>query len=121
VRRALPWRAATEAQAGVCSAPPQGSVGSVQALVPGEPREGSGPCRWQITDHAVKRFAKRIRRGLDYEQAREELEAICNGAHFVKTIAHGVEQWRGPKPLRVRLRVHKGVLLTVIPDCDGRR
>lgn len=119
-RRSVPCRAAPEAQPRECSTQPRGVLCSVQALVPSEPREGAGACRWAITDHAVKRFIKRIRRGYDWEQARDELEAICNGAHFVKALAHGVEQWRGPKPLRVRLRVHKGALLTVIPDCDGR-
>lgn len=118
-RRSVPCRAAPEAQPRECS-PQQGeSFCAVQTVVQGKPRESAGACRWTITDHAIRRFIQRIRRGYDWEQARAELEAICNKAHLVKALAHGVEQWRGPKPLRVRLRVHKGALLTVIPEWDG--
>lgn len=49
------------------------------------------------------------------------LRAQVERAHLVKVLGDGVEQWRGPKPLRLRLRLHKGALLTVIPSNDRWR
>lgn len=76
-----------------------------------------------ITSHAVARFRQRVAPWLSEAEARESLAGQLAGAHFVKLLAGGIEQWRGPKPLRLRLRVRRGAeleLVTVVPDCDAR-
>jgi hypothetical protein len=54
-------------------------------------------------------------------KARADLLWILERAHFVKKLPSGLELWRGPKPLRLRLRVDGRALVTVIEDCDARR
>jgi hypothetical protein len=60
----------------------------------------------------------------DYE-AKAVLLAMCQRAHPVKALPSGLWLWRGPKPLRLRLRVRDAgavrELVTVLEDCDGRR
>ena len=76
-----------------------------------------------ITSHAVARFRQRVAPWLSEAEARESLAAQLAGAHFVKDLPDGLEQWRGPKPWRVRLRVRRGSpleLVTVLTDCDAR-
>lgn len=71
--------------------------------------------RWFITPHAVRRFIARINPGDTYEQALARLIDASERAHLVKVRSDGVEEWRGPKPLRLRFRVTKaGQLLTVL-------
>lgn len=100
----------------------QSLSGTVEA---GHRSRTPGAARWRITDHAVRRYRERLRgRARDDGQARGQLLAICQGAHRVKALPGGLELWRGPKPLRLRLRVRPGEpmeLVTVIEDCDGRR
>lgn len=77
----------------------------------------AGP--WFVSPHAVRRYCERIRPGIAYGQALGELIDQCQAAHFVKTRHDFVQEWRGPKPLRLRMRVHRGVLVTVLPSSDG--
>ena len=63
--------------------------------------------RWIITAHAVQRYLERVAPGMSATKAERELRQHCAGAHFVKMLATGVEQWRGPKPRRLRLRVER--------------
>jgi hypothetical protein len=78
---------------------------------------------WMITEHALIRYVERVRPGISYALAAKELERHCAGAHFVKQLPSGVEYWRGPKPRRVRLRVHRRddrlELVTVQTAFDG--
>ncbi len=78
---------------------------------------------WILTAHALERYVERIRPGISYEQAAQELEQHCAGAHLVKELPGGIETWRGPKPRRIRLRVqrkgHRLELVTVQPAFDG--
>lgn len=64
------------------------------------------PC-WVITPHAVTRFIERVAPGMSRQRAARSLVLQCQGAHFVKTLPSGLEQWRGPKPRRLRLRVNR--------------
>ena len=71
--------------------------------------------RWFITPHAVRRFIARINPGDTYEQALEQLIAMSERAHRTRVRPDGTEEWRGPKPLRLRFRVtREGQLLTVL-------
>ena len=54
-------------------------------------------------------------------EARDFLEYQCARAQYVKTLESGVEYWRAPKPLRLRLYIHKGSLLTVLGSSDRWR
>lgn len=79
--------------------------------------------RWFITPHAVARYRERIRR-CSYEEARAALVALSECAHLVRVDEEGVEHWRGPRPLRLRLRVARGErgapqLITVLRGCDA--
>lgn len=117
--------ASSETQPRVCSAPSEpGATGeAVCRVVPSEPRSGAreggiaGP--WFITPHAVHRYRERIRGGIPYERALGELVEHSKRAHLVKLRPDGVEEWRNGKPWRLRFRVHRGVLLTVLPSHDG--
>lgn len=100
----------------------QSPSGTIEA---GHRSRSPSAARWRITDHAVRRYRERVRwRDTSNELARGQLLAICQRAHRVKDIGGGLELWRGPKPLRLRLRVRPGEpmeLVTVLEDCDGRR
>lgn len=67
--------------------------------------------RWFITPHAVKRYQSRICPGMTYEQAREDLIAESERAHFVRRgpglpgVSDLAELWRGGKPKRMRFVV----------------
>ncbi len=74
-----------------------------------------------VTSHAIARFRSRIDPHMTEPEARAYLEEQWMRAHRVKTLASGVEQWRGPKPLRMRMRVHRGALITVLPSSDTWR
>lgn len=82
---------------------------------------------WFITPHAVRRYIERIAPGLTYEQALGALVRLSTEAQRVRDIAPGLALYRGPKPLRVRLRVATGEgdelpqLVTVLPCHDGWR
>ena len=76
---------------------------------------------WTVTPHAVRRYIERVRHGASFAKARSELIWMLERAHFVKPLLNGIELWRGPKPLRLRLRVDGRRLVTVIEDCDARR
>lgn len=81
--------------------------------------------RWSISEHAVDRYLERVRPGVSRRQALTNLLRHVRGAHFVKTLPTGIEQWRGPKPRRLRLRVERcGCelrLVSVIEAFDGLR
>lgn len=79
------------------------------------------PRPWSVTPHAVTRYVQRVRHGVSAAKARADLLWMMERAHFVKTLPSGLELWRGPKPLRLRLRVAGRSLVTVIEDCDARR
>lgn len=79
--------------------------------------------RWFITPHAVRRYIERVDRRATYEQALSVLIEWSELAKRKKEIAPGVWLYRGPRPLRLRLRVaHVGdrlpQLLTVIKSKD---
>lgn len=78
---------------------------------------------WLITAHALIRYVERIRPGISYDRALEELKFHCLGAHPVKELPNGIEVWRGPNPRRIRLRVERAngrlELVTVMPAYDG--
>ncbi len=79
--------------------------------------------KWFITPHAVRRYIDRVDRFATYEQALEVLIQWSERAKRKKEIAPGVWLYRGPRPLRLRLRVsHAGdrlpQLLTVIKSKD---
>lgn len=80
---------------------------------------------WVISEHAADRYRERIVPGVTRRLAREHLRWHCEGAHFVKMLASGIELWRGPKPRRLRLRVERNgarmILVTVIETFDGLR
>lgn len=63
--------------------------------------------RWIITAHAVQRYLERVAPGMSAAKAERELQTHCAGAHLVKTLPSGLEQWRGPKPRRLRLRAQR--------------
>lgn len=73
----------------------------------------------ELSTHAVARFRSRCAPHMSEPEARGYLLAQLERAHFVKTLSGGVEQWRGPKPLRLRIRVLDGVVVTIIPCCDS--
>lgn len=81
--------------------------------------------RWVVSEHAVDRFLERVCPGVPRERVRGHLVQQCQGAHYVKTLASGLEQWRGPKPRRMRLRVQRDgeslILATVLEAFDGLR
>lgn len=79
--------------------------------------------RFFFTPHAVRRYVTRAKRGLTYEKALDELIKSSERAHYVKTLDTGVELWRSPKPLRLRLYVTRGegpqpAVITVLRRCD---
>lgn len=82
---------------------------------------------WFITPHAVRRYIERIEPGLTYEQALGALVRLSTEAQRVRDISPGLALYRGPKPMRVRLRVASGAngmmpqLVTVLPCHDGWR
>jgi len=81
---------------------------------------------WFVTPHAVRRYIERCEPGLTYEQALETLVRLSTEAQRVRDIAPGLALYRGPKPLRVRLRVADAdaglpQLVTVLPMHDGWR
>lgn len=79
--------------------------------------------RWFISPHAVRRYQRRVAPGLSYEQALADLVRLSTDAHHVRTLATGLDLWRGPKPQRLRCYVGQGtgalpVLVTVLAGCD---
>lgn len=76
----------------------------------------------EITRHAVSRYIERVAPGMTPGRARGELLRHCAGAHYVKTLPGGLEQWRGPKPRRLRLRIRRdgdvAELVTVLWSFD---
>lgn len=79
-----------------------------------------------ITPHAVARYIVRVRGDrIGYERALRELVYQVSNAHKTKDLPGGLEQWRGPKPLRIRFRVDPKAepmpsVVTVLTDHDGR-
>lgn len=61
--------------------------------------------QWFITPHAVRRYIERVRPGLTYEQALEELVAASLRARRLHETAPGVVLYRDGRPLRTRFRV----------------
>lgn len=125
-RRGVPCRAASEAQSCVSEAPGvQGTaVQAVPCVVSRQPREGVGARGGQsieITRHAIRRLIARVAPEMSEAEAREFLIYQVARGHFVKSLTGGVEQHRGPKPLRLRLRIHQGRLITVLPSSDRWR
>ena len=111
--RAVPQRArASGAKGAVC--------GVVRRQPPERDRSSGEPASWQISDHAISRYVQRVMRGRAVDRARADLLWMLERAHFVKCLPSGLELWRGPKPLRLRLRVDGRILVTVITDCDSR-
>lgn len=100
----------------------QETAGAIRPLVPAQQgssdREGIRSA-FRITSHAIARFRQRCVPRMSAAEARGYLMAQLERAHFVKMLGEGVEQWRGPKPLRLRIRVRDGVVITVMPCCDG--
>lgn len=93
-------------------------------MVPSEPRESAGASGGQsieITRHAIRRLISRIAPDMGEAEAHEFLVYQVARGHFVKALRGGVEQYRGPKPLRLRLRIHRGRLITVLPSSDNWR
>jgi hypothetical protein len=79
--------------------------------------------KWFITPHAVRRYIERVDLSASYEEALAELIRWSEVARPKKKIAPGVWLYRGPRPLRLRLRVsHKGPglpqLMTVLKSKD---
>ena len=66
---------------------------------------------WFITPHAVRRYIKRVARGLSYNRALATLIHEGTQARFVKVAPYPsatgqpVELWRGKRPLRLRFYV----------------
>lgn len=80
----------------------------------------TGP--WFITPHAVRRYIERVEPGATYEQALARLVEWSRVARPNKWIGN-ILQFRGPRPLRCRLRVAFGnagapQLLTVLKGHD---
>ena len=78
---------------------------------------------WFITPHAVRRYIERVERNATYEQALSTLIDWSLRARKKKEIKPGVWLYRGPRPLRLRLRVsHIGPglpqLVTVLKSKD---
>lgn len=67
--------------------------------------------RWFVTPHAVRRYIRRVDRGLSYNRALAALIHEGTQARFVKVVpfpsASGqpVELWRGRRPRRLRFYV----------------
>jgi hypothetical protein len=61
--------------------------------------------KWFITPHAVERYIQRVRPGISYDEALEDIIAYSEAAHRVKEWRPGVDLWRGPKPHRLRFMV----------------
>lgn len=83
------------------------------------------PGRWFITPHAVHQYIDRVDPRATYEQALAVLIDWSERAKPNKKLLSGIWQYRGPRPLRLRLRVsHSGPglpqLLTVIKSKDSR-
>ena len=79
--------------------------------------------KWFITPHAVRRYISRVDRSVTYDQALTILIDWSERAKRKKEIAPGVWLYRGPRPLRLRLRVsHIGrglpQLVTVLKSKD---
>jgi len=79
-----------------------------------------------LTPHAVARYIVRVRGDrISYERALHELSHQVSRGHKTHDLPSGLEQWRGPKPLRIRFRVDPSAepmpaVVTVMPDCDSR-
>ena len=79
-----------------------------------------------ITPHAVARYIVRVRGDrVGYERALRELIHQVEHGHKTHDLPSGLEQWRGPKPLRIRFRVDPSAepmpaVVTVLTDYDGR-
>jgi hypothetical protein len=85
-------------------------------------RSGRGEApSWEVSDHAVARYIGRVMRGRPVAEARADLLWMLERAHFVKALPSGLELWRGPKPLRLRMRIDGKLLVTVLTDCDSRQ
>lgn len=90
-----------------------------------EPRRAPVLSSWLITAHALERYVERVHRGISFRQALEELRIQLNGAHRNESrkFSNGLEEWRGPKPRRIRIRVRRDgdrlEVVTVIPAWDG--
>ncbi len=100
--------------------------GAFRGVVRGKPSagdrsRGAAPQSWQISDHAVARYIGRVMRGRPVAEARADLLWMLERAHFVKALPSGLELWRGPKPLRLRMRIDGKLLVTVLTDCDSRQ
>lgn len=85
----------------------------------------AGP--WFVTPHAVQRYRDRVH-DVSHEEALGALVDIAARAHYVRDLPSGMELWRGPRPLRLRLRVARSTapgelpqLLTVLAGCDAAR
>jgi len=83
----------------------------------------AGP--WFISPHAVQRYRERVR-DVAPQEALDALVDVASRAHFVRELPSGLALWRGPRPLRLRLRVAKPTtaddlpsLVTVMAGCDA--
>ena len=114
-------RRACASPSAACVGAPLESVRAERSAPRGGHIEATSASVVRITTHAVARFRQRIRPNLSESEARHFLANECARAHRVKTLASGVELWRGPKPLRLRLRIHHGALITVLPSSDAWR
>lgn len=81
--------------------------------------DGGDEGPWIISDHAVQRYILRVRPRLTYQQAHAELVEASRVAHFVRPRGPSGDLWRSNRPLRLRLIVNNGVLLTVLPGVDS--
>lgn len=60
---------------------------------------------WFITPHAVHRYIERVDPHATYEDARAVLMSWAKVARPNRWVSDTVLQYRGPRPLRLRLRV----------------
>jgi hypothetical protein len=79
-----------------------------------------------ITPHALARYMSRVRSpDIGYHRALHELEYQVAHGHKTGNLPSGLEQWRGPRPLRIRFRVDTScephAVVTVLADHDGMR
>lgn len=79
-----------------------------------------------VGPHAVARYRTRIRPGLTYDEARDELIAATQDAHPVRRSGDCVILRTGRRYGRIRLVVGPGdgplpALVTVLPGWDPRR
>ena len=61
--------------------------------------------KWFITPHAVRRYIQRVDQYASYDEALSALIRLSEIAKPNKWINPTIFQFRGPKPLRLRLRV----------------